>query len=74
MLTYQVCKWFVPPKSNSEFWQKKFAYNIERDERNYNRLRELGWNVIIIWECEIRHGDMQVALKKLESRIVGEKE
>ena len=68
------CKWFVPPKSNSEFWQKKFAYNIERDERNYNRLRELGWNVIIIWECEIRHGDMQVALKKLESRIVGEKE
>ena len=68
------CKWFVLPKSNSEFWQKKFAYNIERDERNYNRLRELGWNVIIIWECEIRHGDMQVALKKLESRIVGEKE
>ena len=32
---HQDCKWFVPPKSNSEFWQHKFMYNIERDERNY---------------------------------------
>lgn len=68
------CKWFVPPKSNSEFWQKKFAYNIERDERNYQQLKELGWKVIIIWECEIRHRDMQAALQKLISEILGEKE
>lgn len=68
------CKWFVPPKSNSEFWQKKFAYNIERDERNYQQLEELGWKVIIIWECEIRHRDMQAALQKLISEILGEKE
>ena len=70
------CKWFVPPKSNNEFWQKKFAYNVERDEKNYNRLRDLGWKVLIVWECEIRHGDPQTALKKLASRIVivGEKE
>ena len=70
------CKWFVPPKSNNEFWQKKFAHNVERDEKNYNRLRDLGWKVLIVWECEIRHGDPQTALKKLASRIVivGEKE
>lgn len=68
------CKWFVPPKSNSEFWQKKFAYNIEHDKRNYQQLEELGWKVIIIWECEIRHGDMQVALQKLISEILGGKE
>ena len=70
---HQGCKWFVPPKSNSEFWQKKFAYNIERDERNYKQLRELGWKIIIIWECEIRHGDAVKALKKLASEILGEK-
>lgn len=68
------CKWFVPPKSNSEFWQKKFDYNVERDERNYQKLRDLGWRVIIIWECEIRHGDALIALKKLTSEILGEKE
>lgn len=71
---HQGCKWFVPPKSNSEFWQKKFAYNTERDERNYKQLRELGWKIIIIWECEIRHGDAMIALKKLTSEILEEKE
>ena len=68
---HEGCKWFVPPKSNSEFWQKKFAYNIERDEKNYNLLRDLGWNVIIIWECEIRHGDSQKALQSLKEKIEG---
>ncbi len=68
------CKWFVPPKSNIEFWQKKFDYNVERDERNYQKLRDLGWRVIIIWECEIRHGDALKALQKLVSEITGANE
>ena len=68
---HQGCKWFVPPKSNSEFWQKKFSYNMERDERNYNLLRELGWKVIIVWECEIRHGTPQNALQSLKEKIEG---
>ncbi len=63
------CKWFVPPKSNEEFWQKKFACNIERDEHNYEKLSELGWKVIIVWECEIRHGDSEEALKNLSNKI-----
>lgn len=68
------CKWFVPPKSNTEFWERKFIYNIERDERNYKKLKDLGWKVIIIWECEIRHGDKEVVLQKLITEILGEKE
>ena len=68
---HQGCKWFVPPKSNSEFWQKKFSYNMERDERNYNLLRELRWKVIIVWECEIRHGNPQNALQSLKEKIEG---
>ena len=63
------CKWFVPPKSNEEFWQKKFTYNIERDERNYSKLREMGWHVIIVWECEIRHSDLEKNLKNLSNKI-----
>ena len=68
---HQGCKWFVPPKSNSEFWQKKFSYNMERDERNYTLLRELGWKVIFVWECEIRHGNPQNALQSLKEKIEG---
>ena len=66
---HQGCKLFVPPKSNSEFWQHKFMYNIERDERNYQKLCDLGWRVIIVWECEIRHGDASLRLAHLVSEI-----
>lgn len=66
---HQGCKWFVPPKSNSVFWQNKFKYNMERDEQNYQKLYDLGWHVIIIWECEIRHGDAALRLEHLVAEI-----
>lgn len=56
---HQGCRWFVPPKSNQEFWNRKFDYNTSRDKANYEKLKSLGWNVIIVWECEIRHGDAE---------------
>lgn len=68
------CKWFVPPKSNTEFWEKKFAYNIERDKRNYKKLEDLGWRVIIVWECEIRHSDSQRSLELLKAKIINGEE
>lgn len=63
------CKWFVPPKSNSDFWNKKFQYNKERDSKNYKLLEKDGWKVIVIWECEIRHGDALSVLKNLSSKL-----
>lgn len=71
---HQGCKWFVPPKSNTEFWEKKFAYNIERDNRNYKKLEDLGWRVIIVWECEIRHSDSQRSLELLKAKIMNGEE
>ena len=41
------------PKSNVDFWEKKFNENIERDNKAYKQLKTEGWSVIIIWECEI---------------------
>ena len=54
------------------FWDAKFQYNIERDRRNYAKLEEMGWRVIIIWECEIRHGNQIEACENLVKRITGE--
>lgn len=70
---HEGCKWFVPPKTNSEFWNKKFQYNIERDKKNYNKLEALGWHVLIIWECEIRHGDSEKSLENLVEAIKAQK-
>ena len=68
---HEGCKYFVPPKTNTELWYAKFKYNQERDERNYQKLRDLGWRILIVWECEIRHGDPQIALEKLIRNIRG---
>lgn len=67
------CRWFVPPKSNINFWKKKFEYNRRRDLKNYDLLKQMGWKVIIVWECEIRHGDAASRLEQLLGEIGGEK-
>ena len=47
------CKEFHIPKTNSEFWINKFNRNIENDQKHYVQLQDSGWNVIVVWECEI---------------------
>jgi len=42
------------PKSRLEYWGPKLARNRERDAANQERLREIGWESLIIWECETR--------------------
>ncbi len=48
------CKYASTPSTNRDFWEKKFAANVERDTRNYAALKALGWHVVIIWECEVK--------------------
>lgn len=48
------CRLTTTPRSNVEFWQEKFARNVERDVRKENELRIAGWRVEIVWECETR--------------------
>lgn len=42
------------PKSNTEFWARKFELNRERDLRKRAQLEAAGWRVIEVWECELR--------------------
>lgn len=43
------------PKSNTAFWKEKFKKNKERDKRNEKELITLEWNVLVIWECDIKN-------------------
>lgn len=58
------CPRFVWPSSNEEYWHSKIQRNVERDKKNIAELRALGWNVIIVWECELKKTkkDMRLAL------------
>lgn len=51
------------PSSNVDYWETKIEKNIERDNRKINELKKLGWNVVVIWQCEIK------ALKNREIRF-----
>jgi len=66
------CKYFVVPKTRTEWWLKKINGTIERDKKKMNELKKLGWNVITIWECELKPekraktlNDLFVFLRKL---------
>lgn len=52
---HEGCKYAYTPKTNTKFWIDKINSNVLRDKINRQKLLVLGWNVIIIWECEIRH-------------------
>ena len=67
---HEGCKWFVLPETNAEFWKKKFDCNRERDKQNYKKIQDDGWNVIIVWECEIRHSDRKMRLETLVEEII----
>jgi len=59
------CKKASTPSSNVEFWQEKFKRNVERDLKNEELLRGLGWRVIVVWECELKDSNRL-------SQLVGE--
>lgn len=57
------CRYAHIPKTRTEYWTDKFMKNVARDKRNEGMLRLLGWNVLVIWECEVDDDD--VIKKKL---------
>lgn len=48
------CPRFVWPSSNQDYWRPKILGNVERDKKNVGQLRSQGWNVIVVWECELK--------------------
>ena len=63
------CKYFVWPKSNVDFWKKKINGNIQRDLRNNKLLSEQGWNVIVIWECQLKKSTFDETMQHLVEQI-----
>ncbi len=59
---HQGCKLAYTPKSNIDRWQAKFRENIERDASVALALDALGWNRVVVWECEVRNGSFAASL------------
>lgn len=59
------CPRFVWPSSNEDYWTPKITRNVERDLKNHQILREQGWRVVVVWECELKEKCFQGAMDKL---------
>lgn len=51
------CRRATTPAVNQDYWLAKFDRTVERDKKNMNELRKRGWQVVVVWECELRNPD-----------------
>lgn len=65
---HEGCKDATTPKTRTEFWLEKFDKNVKNDQIKQEKLRELGWKVIVIWECELKK-DFIRTMEWLEQEI-----
>ena len=42
------------PSTNKKFWDEKLSKNIERDKKNQCELGKLGWQLLVVWQCQIK--------------------
>lgn len=68
---HEGCKYFVWPKDNAEFWKNKLLANKERDEKEQEDIEELGWKVIVVWECQLKRAERERTLNWLVEKIRG---
>ena len=67
---HENCRYAVMPSSNVDFWKKKLNGNRLRDERNKKALTEMGWNVIVVWECQLKKDKHDQTLENLYLKII----
>jgi DNA mismatch endonuclease (patch repair protein) len=53
----------VKPKTNADFWQAKRLSNKIRDKKNLVELKKLGWQILVVWECQIKK--MPILMQKV---------
>lgn len=59
------CSFSYMPKSRVNFWNEKFTKTVERDARNAKLLREAGWRVFVVWECETSSNYLKRLCRKI---------
>ena len=64
------CKYFVVPKSRTDWWMEKLNRNVENDLISVKALKKLGWKIITIWECSLKPIEVEKTLLSLLKKII----
>lgn len=70
---HEGCRYTTTPRTNEEFWQRKFLGNVDRDRRHVETLRSLGWRVATVWECALKQSVEDTA-RLVEEWLHGDEE
>ena len=62
---HEGCRYYTIPKTNTDFWVAKVSRNHERDKEEIQKLKAMGWNTVIIWECQLKPAQREATLKSL---------
>lgn len=66
---HEGCSLYSVPKSNTDFWIAKVQRNRERDQQEYKALHDAGWQVIVIWECQLKKTIIESAMRDVEHML-----
>ncbi len=64
------CRYFVIPKTRTEWWKEKIERNKQLDDENSKKLKRMGWKIITIFECKLRSKFRNKTLQLLTTRLV----
>ena len=67
------CRYFKWPASNTDFWKAKIEGNVERDKNTYTELERRGWNVMVVWECQLKPKERDNTILEIK-RVLTQKE
>lgn len=69
---HEGCRYFVVPKTRTDFWLNKIGKNVVNDERQQAELTAAGWKVLTVWECELKPAVRERTLMELFSTIISQ--
>lgn len=67
---HEDCRYFKLPATRTQFWRDKIAGTMVRDQKKTSELRTLGWEVLVVWECELKPKVRQETLARLTQTIL----
>lgn len=66
---HEDCKYATMPKTRIDYWKAKFERNVANDRLHVQQLESLGWNVITLWECELKKSTFEEKMKGVVEKI-----
>jgi DNA mismatch endonuclease (patch repair protein) len=65
------CRYFVVPKTRTDWWLNKINTNQTKDEEAQTKLQAAGWKILTVWECELKKPFLVQTLSALEQQLIG---